>query len=67
MKKIKKTSNDVTVPTVIAMIIIVLLIEWIGNYCNEHAEEFRQEEWERFEQKNAELLYSVNWDKATYH
>ena len=51
----------------ILIIIFVIVIEVLGDYCNRHAEEHRKESWERFEKENARMMHMVNWDKAVYH
>ena len=53
MKKTNK--SDMNWGTLIALIIIISLIEIIGNYCNNHAEEHRQKEWEKFQQRMQEV------------
>ena len=51
----------------ILLLIIFIVFEVLGDYCNRHAEEHRQKSWERFEERNAEMMHMVDWSKATYH
>jgi len=62
MKK-TNTKSDVNWFTIVAVIVIMLIIELLGNYCNTHAEEHRQKDWERFEKRMKEVHYMNKWDK----
>ena len=51
--------------TMIAMIIIMVLIEIIGCYCNIHKEEFRQKDWKQYEEQYNNVMSGnngINWD-----
>jgi Na+-transporting methylmalonyl-CoA/oxaloacetate decarboxylase gamma subunit len=49
----------------VAVIILILVIEILGSYCNRHAEEHREKEWKRFEEWHNNIMAGntgINWD-----
>ena len=60
MKNTKKKS-DMDWGTLIAVIVIMLILELLGSYCNRHAEDFRKRDWERFERRMQEVHYMTKW------
>ena len=60
MKKTNKTT-DINCYTLIGIIVIIVLIELIGNYCNTHAEERRQKDWDKFEKRMQEVHHMTKW------
>ena len=45
----------------IGMIVVYTIIEMAGCYCNEHEEEHRKEERERFEERVQRIHY-IKWE-----
>ncbi|MDD6338139.1 MAG: hypothetical protein PUC15_07130 [Lentisphaeria bacterium] len=61
-KRAKTNADEMNWPALILTIIILVIIELLGNYCNKHHEEHRQKEWERFERRMQEVHYMTKWD-----
>lgn len=59
MKKTDKYEHEGYI--LLCIIVLILLIETIGNYCNTHAEEIRQKDWQRFEDKVQQIHY-MKWE-----
>ena len=64
-KNTKDDTNGIGEPTIIAMIIIWIIIEILGTYCNIHKEEFREKERKEFEEWHNEIMTTggnIHWD-----
>jgi hypothetical protein len=61
--KSEKTNN--VSGTMIAVIILIVLMEVIGCYCNIHKEEFRKKDWQQYEEYHNRMMSGnsgINWD-----
>jgi hypothetical protein len=59
MKKANKSNMNWGV--LIVLIMLITIIEIIGCYCSNHAEDHRQKEWDKFEKRMQEVHYMTKW------
>lgn len=45
-------------------VVLFALISSCQDYCEKHNKQWRQEEWEEFQNRANSWDYSVDWDKA---
>ena len=49
----------------VGIILLLITIQVYGDYCNTHAKERRQKEWERYLEKHNNIMAGnteINWD-----
>lgn len=60
-----KSKNSTSWILFLAVIILIIVIEILGCYCNEHREEIREKNWKKFEDWHNNIMAGntgINWD-----